>query len=282
MLVDSHCHLDRVDLRRYGADFSRLMQATADAGVSHMLCVSIDLEHYPGMRRLVDPFPQVAVSVGVHPNHEDGSEPTADQLISLAADARNVAIGETGLDYFRSTGDLAWQRERFRVHIAAARSCGKPLIIHTRDAHVDTIRILREEGAQAVGGVLHCFTESWGMAKEGMDLGFYVSFSGIITFKNATDLRDVARRVPLDRLLIETDSPYLAPVPHRGQPNEPRLVTHVARCIAELRAMDPEEVAAVTRQNYFRLFGVAESPARPRAHPNPVRTGTAAKAVSGR
>jgi TatD DNase family protein len=260
MLVDSHCHLDRVDLARYESDFAKLMEATADAGVGHMLCVSIDLEHYPSMRRLVDPFPQVAVSVGVHPNQEEGSEPTVEQLVALAADPRNVAIGETGLDYFRSDGDVAWQRERFRIHIAAARECGKPLIIHTRDAREDTIQILREEGAREVGGVLHCFTETWDMAKAGMDLGFFVSFSGIITFKNAEALRDVARRVPLDRLLIETDSPYLAPVPHRGKPNEPKLVAHVARCIAELRGMDVDQVAAVTAENYFRLFDIAEVP----------------------
>lgn len=281
MLVDSHCHLDRVDLHPYGADFSQLMRATADAGVSHLLCVSIDLEHYPGMRRLVDPFPQVAVSVGVHPNEEDGAEPSAEQLVALAADPRNVAIGETGLDYFRSKGDLAWQRERFRVHIAAARACGKPLIIHTRDARADTIRIMREEGAQAVGGVLHCFTESWEMAKAGMDLGFYVSFSGIVTFKNAADLREVARRVPLDRLLIETDSPYLAPVPHRGQPNEPKLVAYVARCIAGLRGMDPGELAAVTGENYFRLFGVPPWLGRPRPSPGPTPTGSTPGRVSG-
>lgn len=263
MLVDSHCHLDRVDLRHYDADFTKLMQATAQAGVSHMLCVSIDLEHYPRMRQLVEPFAQVAVSVGVHPNHEasheNEREPTVDELIALAADPRNVAIGETGLDYFRSEGDLAWQHARFRTHIAAARACQKPLIIHTRDARADTLKILREEGAEAVGGVLHCFTESWEMAKAGMDLGFYVSFSGIITFKTADELRDVARRVPLDRLLIETDSPYLAPVPHRGKPNEPKYVGHVAQAIAELRGMDPAEVAAVTRDNYFRLFAVSPS-----------------------
>ena len=257
MLVDSHCHLDRVDLRRYEGDFTGLMQATADAGVTHMLCVSIDLEHYPDMRRLVDPFAQVAVSVGVHPNQVDGEEPTVETLVSLAADPRNVAIGETGLDYFHRDLDPLRQRERFRVHIAAARACGKPLIIHTRDAREDTIEILREEGADAVGGVLHCFTENWEMAKAGMDLGFYVSFSGIVTFKNAEELREVARRVPLDRLLIETDSPYLAPMPHRGKPNEPKMVAHVASRIAELRGMDPAEIAAVTRANYFRLFAIA-------------------------
>ncbi len=259
MFVDSHCHLDRVDLIPYQGDVSQLMAATRAAGVSHLLCVSIDLGQYPAMRALVDPYPNVAVSVGVHPNEAptlDG-EPTVERLVDLAADPRNVAIGETGLDYFRSDGDLEWQRERFRIHIAAARACSKPLIIHTRDAREDTIRILREGGAEAVGGVLHCFTETWEMARQGLDLGFYVSFSGIVTFKTAAALREVARQVPLDRLLIETDSPYLAPVPHRGKSNEPRYVPQVAACIAELRGLPVEELARVTSENYFRLFGAA-------------------------
>ncbi|NEX21125.1 TatD family hydrolase [Thiorhodococcus mannitoliphagus] len=255
MLIDSHCHLDRVDLKRYDDDFDRMMQASVDAGLTRMLCVSIDLEHYPVMREMVEPYAQVDVSVGVHPNEEGRREPTAEELVRLAADPRNVAVGETGLDYYRSSGDdLAWQQARFRTHIAAARECGKPLIIHTRNAREDTIRILKEEGAAEVGGVLHCFTEDWETAKQGLDLGFYVSFSGIVTFKNAADLREVARQVPSDRLLIETDSPYLAPVPHRGKSNEPRFVGHVAECIGDVRGMDPEEVAAVTAENYLRLF----------------------------
>ncbi len=255
MWVDSHCHLDRVGLGPYDGDFARMMQATSEAGVTRLLCVSIDLAHYGPMRRLVDPYSQVDVSVGVHPNEEVESEPRLEQLVELASDPRNVAIGETGLDYYRSNGDLEWQRERFRTHIAAAREAGKPLIIHSRDARDDTIRILAQEGANQVGGVLHCFTETWEMARKGLELGFYVSFSGILTFKNATDLREVAKRVPLDRLLIETDSPYLAPVPHRGKPNEPRFVAHVGACIAEIRGMDRREVAAVTQENYRRLFG---------------------------
>ncbi|TCT20811.1 TatD family hydrolase [Thiobaca trueperi] len=254
MLIDSHCHLDRVDLKPYDGDFARLMQTSLDVGVSRMLCVSIDLEHYPAMRRLVDPFPQIDVSVGVHPNHDEDDTTTIEQLVALAADPRNVAIGETGLDYFRSEGDPAWQQVRFRNHIAAARVCGKPLIVHTRNAREDTIRILTEEQAREVGGVLHCFTENWAMAKQGLDLGFYLSFSGILTFKAADELREVARQTPLDRLLIETDAPYLAPVPHRGKPNEPRYVGHVADCIATLRGMDSQEIAAITRDNYQRLF----------------------------
>lgn len=262
MFVDSHCHLDRVDLSPYEGDFGRLMAATAESDVSHMLCVSIDLDQYPRMRQLVDPYPNVDVSVGVHPNEGvDGVrviEPRVDELVALARDPRVVAIGETGLDYhYGGDRDLERQRARFRTHIRAARASGKPLVIHSRDARADTIRILREEGASAVGGVLHCFTETWEMAEQGLDLGFYVSFSGIVTFKNAAPLREVAGRIPLDRLLIETDSPYLAPIPFRGKPNEPRLVLHVAFCIAQMRGISVNELAAATSSNYFRLFGLA-------------------------
>lgn len=254
MLVDSHCHLDRVDLAPHAGDFHRLMAATQAAGVGHMLCVSIDLEGYPRMRELVAPYPQVSVSVGVHPGEQGRREPTPEDLIERARDERTVAIGETGLDYFRSQGDPGWQHQRFRNHIAAARSCGKPLIVHTREAREDTLRILREENARDVGGVLHCFTETWETAKAALDLGFHISFSGIVTFKTADRLRAVAAQVPLDRLLIETDSPYLAPVPHRGKSNEPGFVAAVAQCIAELRGMSAEALAARTRDNFFRLF----------------------------
>jgi len=257
MLVDSHCHLDRVDLSPYEGSFEALMERTRTDGVGHMLCVCIDLEHYDAMRGLVDGHDDVSVSVGVHPNECDRREPTADRLVELAADPRVVAIGETGLDYHYNQGDLDWQRQRFRVHIKAARRAGKPLIIHTRDARRDTIRLMREEGADQAGGVMHCFTETWEMAEQALDLGFYISFSGILTFKNAEALRDVARHVPLDRLLIETDSPYLAPVPHRGKKNEPRYVTHVADQIAELRGLDRDEVVALTGENFFRLFSGA-------------------------
>jgi len=256
MLVDSHCHLDRLDLAPYGGDFTALMTATRSAGVAHLLCVSIDLDAYPAMLALVEPHDDVSVSVGVHPNEQDATEPDPDVLAELARHPKNVAIGETGLDYFHGKGDLEWQRERFRRHIAAARLAKKPLIIHSRDARSDTLGILREEGAADVGGVMHCFTEDWDTAAAAMDLGFYISFSGIVTFRNAADLREVARRVPDDRLLIETDSPYLAPVPHRGRPNEPRYVAHVATQLAELRGTDPEAIAALTRGNFARLFGV--------------------------
>jgi TatD DNase family protein len=256
MFVDSHCHLDRLDLKPYEGEFARLMQTAAEQGVGHMLCVSIDMEAYPAMKALVAGYPQVSISVGVHPNERERREPTLDELVELSADPQNVAIGETGLDYFRSDGDLEWQRERFRRHIDAARRCGKPLIIHTRDAREDTVRIMREQGAEQAGGVMHCFTETWEMAEQALDLGFFISFSGILTFKNAEDLREVARRVPLERMLIETDSPYLAPVPHRGRPNEPRYVRHVAECIADLRGMSTEAVAEVTAANFQTLFGV--------------------------
>lgn len=254
MLVDSHCHLDRVSLKAYDKDFGRFMAETLASGVGRMLCVNIDLEHYPKMRALVEPYPQVSVSVGVHPNEVNRHEPEVEELVALAADPRNVAIGETGLDYYRSEGDLAWQHQRFRNHIAAAKACGKPLIIHTREARADTIRILREEGAREVGGVLHCFTEDWDMASQALDLGFYISFSGIITFAGADELRQVATRLPLDRMLIETDSPYLTPVPHRGRPNEPKYVTHVAQCIAELRGLETDKLVSATYDNFLRLF----------------------------
>lgn len=254
MLVDSHCHLDRVDLAPYDGDFTHLMEATRAAGVARLLCVAIDLERYPAMRALVEPFAEVSVSVGVHPNERDGHEPSADELVALAADPRVVAIGETGLDYYRSTGDLGWQHERFRRHIAAARAAGRPLIVHSRAARTDTLRILAEEQAGEVGGVLHCFTEDWETARQALDLGFYISFSGVVTFKAADELREVARRVPLDRLLIETDSPYLAPVPHRGRSNEPRYVAAVADCLAGLRGLETDAFAAATTENFFRLF----------------------------
>jgi TatD DNase family protein len=257
VLVDSHCHLDRVGLEPYAGSFEMLMSVTEQAGVEHLLCVSIDLESYPQMVALVEPYPQVSISVGVHPNDFDRREPSVEELAELARHPRNVAIGETGLDYFRSDGEMHWQQDRFRRHIAAARLSGKPLIIHTREAREDTIAILREEDAEQVGGVMHCFTESWEMAKQALDLGFYISFSGIVTFRNAETLRDVARKVPLDRMLIETDSPYLAPVPHRGKPNEPRYVSHVAERIGELRSLSTAQVGEVTSENFFRLFAPA-------------------------
>ncbi len=259
MLVDSHCHLDRVDLKPYDGDFSKLVAATHEAGVAHMLCVSIDLESYPAMLSMVEDYPEISVSVGVHPNDFDRREPTVDELVALAEHPKNVAIGETGLDYFRTEGDIEWQRQRFRTHIQAARAAAKPLIIHTRDAREDTISILREEQAEEVGGVMHCFTETWEMAQAALALNFYISFSGIVTFKNAAELREVARQVPDDRILIETDSPYLAPVPFRGKPNEPRYVEKVAEMVAGLRGVPVERLAQQSNDNFYRLFRAART-----------------------
>jgi len=258
VLVDSHCHLDRVDLSPYGGSFDAMLDRARADGVGHMLSVCIDLEHYDDMRALIAGHDDVSVSVGVHPNERDRREPSVDELVGLAADPTVVAIGETGLDYHYNDGDLDWQRRRFRVHIEAAQRAAKPLIIHTRDAREDTIRIMQEAGADRAGGVMHCFTESREMAEQALELGFYISFSGILTFKNAEALRDVARHVPLERLLIETDSPYLAPVPHRGKKNEPRFVTHVADQIAELRGLARDEVVGLTGENFFRLFRGAQ------------------------
>lgn len=253
-LVDSHCHLDRIDLQPFDNSFERLMEVTGENGVEHILCVSIDLESYPSMLALVEEYPQVSISVGVHPNEKERREPDPGELERLAAHPKNVAIGETGLDYFRSDSAQEWQQERFRRHIAAARGCDKPLIIHTRAAKADTLRIMQEEGAADVGGVMHCYTEDWEMARAALDMGFYISFSGIVTFRSAEDLRQVAARVPRDRLLIETDAPYLAPVPHRGKPNIPSHVGLVADCIAQVRDCSSEEIGAVTRENFSRLF----------------------------
>lgn len=257
MFVDSHCHLDRVDLTPYAGDFDAMLAQARAEGVQHMLCVCIDLEHYPAMCQRVKDHPDISVSLGVHPSERGGQEPSVDELVRLGSDPAVVAIGETGLDYHYNDGDLGWQRQRFVTHIEAARRLAKPLIIHTRDAREDTIALMRAAGAEQAGGVMHCFTETWEMARQALDLGFYLSFSGILTFKNAAALREVAQSVPLDRLLIETDSPYLAPVPYRGKKNEPRFVSHVAARIAALRGLSVEALAEITSENFFRLFRAA-------------------------
>ncbi len=254
MLVDSHCHLDRLGLEPFDSKFSRLLESARVAGVGQILCVSIDLESYPEMLALVEGVPGISISVGVHPNDKERKEPTPDELQTLANHPQNVAIGETGLDYFRSEGDLEWQRDRFRNHISAAKSCKKPLIIHTRAAKADTLRIMQEEEAGEAGGVMHCFTEDWKMAEKALDMGFYISFSGIITFNSAAELREVVKKVPNDRILIETDAPYLAPVPHRGKSNLPEYVAHVAECVAELKGTSIQSIISATSDNYFRLF----------------------------
>ena len=258
MLVDSHCHLDRISLEHYDGRFDLFVDKTLGSGVGRMLCVSIDLESWPAMVKLVEPYPQISISVGVHPNDRERREPSVDELVELSHSSRVVAIGETGLDYFHGEGDLDWQRERFRRHIRAAVSAGLPLIIHTRQAKSDTIAIMREEGAETAGGVMHCFTEDWPMARQALEMGFYISFSGIITFRNAADLREVVKQVPMERMLIETDSPYLAPVPFRGKPNQPIYVEKVAECVAELKGLTSDEVARLTGENYFRCFPRSE------------------------
>lgn len=254
-LIDSHCHLDQLDLTPHDGDLSKALLFAEEQGVKHFLCVCITLKKFPAMLELVKKFSNVTVSVGLHPDERDiDREPMADDLILLAQNEKIVAIGETGLDYYRSTGDLDWQRERFRQHIRAAIKLKKPLIVHSRQARVDTIRILREENAASIGGVMHCFTEDWTMAKEAMELNFYISFSGIVTFKNAKEVQDVALQMPADRILIETDSPYLAPSPHRGKSNEPAYVRYVAEYLAELRGVTLDEIAEQTTQNFFTLF----------------------------
>ena len=252
MLVDSHCHLDFPELR---SDLPGVLARMGANGVSHALTISTTLETFPAVREVAGMAPNLWCSAGVHPDERrDDREASLEDLLAMAGDEKVVAIGETGLDYFRVEGDTEWQRDRFRTHIRAARACGKPLVIHTRNAAEDTLRIMREEGAEAAGGVMHCFTEAWEVAEAAIAMGFHISFSGIVTFKNAVPLKEVARRVPLERMLVETDSPYLAPVPHRGKPNQPAFVRHVAEEVAKLRGIPFEEVARATTENFFRLF----------------------------
>jgi TatD DNase family protein len=268
MFVDSHCHLSFPEL---AAQLPQIRQAMAAAKVDRALCICTTLEEFEDVHALAMQYDNFWASAGVHPDNEGIAEPTVEKLLELAARPKVVGIGETGLDYYqmeerkggRSVADLEWQRERFRTHIRAAHRCRKPLIIHTRAASADTIAILKEEGEDgspaAVGGVFHCFTETAEVARTALDLGFHISFSGIITFKNAADLREVARFVPEDRLLIETDSPYLAPVPYRGKTNNPSYVPFVARQVAEVRGLSVERVAEITSRNFETLFPLAQS-----------------------
>lgn len=254
MYIDSHCHINFPDFSDKLPELFSLMQQNQ---VSHALCIGVELEKIPEILALAEMHPNVYASVGVHPDHEGCIEPSVQQLVELAQHPKVVAIGETGLDYYRLTGDLEWQRERFRTHIRAARKSGKPLVIHTREAAADTLKLMQEEGANEVGGVMHCFTESIEVAQAAMDMNFYISFSGIVTFKNAHSIRDVAAYVPLDRILIETDSPYLAPVPYRGKTNQPGFVKYVAEEIARVKAVSIEVVGEATTRNFFRLFKAA-------------------------
>ena len=251
-LVDSHCHLDFADFE--GRE-DELLAAMKVNDVGWALIAGVTIERLPAVLALTERFPNLYAAVGVHPDTQEGEEPDQDRLIGLANHPKVIAIGETGLDYYRLEGDLEWQRERFRTHIRAARRSGKPLIIHTREAAADTLRILEEEGAGEVGGVFHCFTETLAVAEAALRLGFHISFSGIVTFKNAWQIKEVAGIVPLDRILVETDAPYLAPVPHRGKLNHPALVRHVAEEVAKLRGVSLEALARTTTDNFFRLFG---------------------------
>lgn len=253
MLVDSHCHLDLIK----NSTPETLIATGKTYGVSHYLNVAVNLAHLPTLLEMASRFENVSTSVGIHPNTPfEETEPDVQTLCLMADNPQIVAIGETGLDYFRSQGEeLLWQQQRFRTHIQAAKEIGKPLIIHSRDAATDTLRILQEEQAATVGGIMHCFVDNWETAQAAMEMGFYISFSGIVTFKNAQQVQQVARQVPLERLLVETDSPYLAPVPHRGKTNQPAYVKYVAEFIAQLKEETIETIAETTTNNFFRLLG---------------------------
>jgi len=257
MFVDSHCHINFEGL---GDRLPQVLENMRENAVTHALCVSVDLETLPSVLDIAGRYENVYASVGVHPDHEHMREPSVAELVELAQHPKVVAIGETGLDYYRlgerTIADMEWQRERFRTHIRAAHVTGKPLIVHTRAASDDTLRIMEEERAGVPGGVMHCFTEPWAVAERALAQNFYISLSGIVTFKSATEVQEVARRTPIDRLLIETDSPYLAPVPFRGKPNEPAYVSHVGRFIAQQRGLPDAELGAATTQNFFRLFKI--------------------------
>lgn len=251
--IDSHCHLNFPELAENITDVLAQMQHNDVAGA---LCVAVNLADFPQVLALAEQHPNLYASVGVHPDYEGVEEPDVARLVKLALHPKVIAIGETGLDYFRLKGDLEWQRARFRNHIRAALECAKPLIIHTREAAADTLRIMKEENAAEAGGVMHCFTETWEVAEAALAMGFYISFSGIITFKNAKQIKEVAQRVPLERILIETDAPYLAPVPFRGKLNQPAYVKHIAEEIALLRGISVDEVGRCTTENFMGLFGL--------------------------
>ena len=257
MLVDSHCHLDFPDLAQRLPEILERMQQN---NVGCAVCIGVNFEDFPRVLALAESHPHLYATVGVHPEYTDTEEPTEQKLIELAAHRKVIAIGETGLDYYWQKDRPEWQRDRFRRHIRAAIATCKPLVVHMRDAADDTLRILDEEGAQTVGGVMHCFTETWDVARQALDLGFYISFSGIVTFKNALAIKETAEKTPLDRILVETDSPYLAPVPYRGKTNEPAYVRHVAEEIARLRKLSLEEVSDATTANFFNLFKHAVRP----------------------
>ncbi len=253
MFIDSHCHIDFPEL---ADNIDNVLGKMRENQVDQCLCISVNLEDFPRVLKLAEAHDNVFATVGVHPDYEDIEEPDVARLVQLANHPKIIGIGETGLDYYRLTGDLEWQRERFRIHIRAAIKTRKPLIIHTRSAAEDTLRIMREENAADIGGVMHCFTETLDIAEQAMAMNFYISISGIVTFKNAVQIKEVAQKIPLDRLLIETDSPYLAPVPFRGKLNQPGYVKHVAEEIAKLRGISVEEIATQTTKNFNKLFNI--------------------------
>ncbi|WP_271408289.1 TatD family hydrolase [Pseudomonas sp. Q1-7] len=257
MLIDSHCHLDRLDLAAHGGSLDAALDAARARGVSQFLCIGVSAENAAAVKSLAERYEDVHCSVGVHPlDLQPGESLALDWLLGELAHPRVVAIGETGLDYHYEPEAAALQQQAFRLHLEAAKVTGKPVIVHTREARADTLALLRE-AALPQAGVLHCFTEDWDMARAALDLGFYISLSGIVTFRNADALREVARQVPADRLLVETDSPYLAPVPHRGKPNLPQYVREVAEFLADLRGVPFEVLAEQTGENYLRLFPLA-------------------------
>jgi len=260
MLVDSHCHLDFPDLSNRIPEILERMQQN---DVAYAVCIAVNLEDFPRVLALAEAHPNLYATVGVHPEYADAEEPGVARLVELAGHPKVIAIGETGLDYYWQKDRPEWQRERFKQHIHAAVATGKPLVVHMRDSAEDTLRILKEEGAQAVGGVMHCFTETWDIARQALDLGFYISFSGILTFKNATAIKEVARNAPMERILVETDSPYLAPVPYRGKQNEPAFVRYVAEELARLRGLSFQQVAKATTDNFFNLFKNAHQQVNP-------------------
>lgn len=257
MLVDSHCHLDRIDLAPYGGDLGAAIAAAHECGVTRMLCISVERENVDTVCGIARTYPGVYASVGIHPLDLKDELESVDSLIALADRPEVIAIGETGLDYHYSRDSIASQHDSFRTHLRAAARLRKPVIVHTREAREDTLALIREAGDVDVGGVLHCFTENWEMARAALDLNYHISFSGIVTFKNAADLREVVKKMPLDRILVETDSPYLAPIPFRGKSNEPKYTREVAQCVADLKGVTLEEIAIATTQNFDRLFGVS-------------------------
>ena len=257
MLVDSHCHLDRLDLSKYSGKLEAAIKAAHDNDVGYILSPCARLEDFPVILAIAEKYVNIVCAVGLHPEEENCHEPSVDELVKLAQNPKVVAIGEAGLDYFHYSGDLTWQHDRLRTHIRAAKQIGKPLVIHSRESSDDMYRILQEEAAAEAGGVLHCFTDVYDKAQKFIDLGFYVGITGIVTFKKALEVQEVARKIPLERLLIETDAPYLAPVPHRGKPNEPAYVRYVAEFIAKLRNISYAEVAAQTTANFCGLFNIA-------------------------